>query len=330
MWQRIRTTLRQPFPFYLNSDRDNLLLATGIAVFTFFFFRIFQPFGMQPSPSSVHLGFSVVTWVCLVIPIIGVPRLFTRSFDPDRWNLGKFIVYTAAVIFLVTMGTALYEIYALPLPDADSYLDYLVEQSYRTMTVGLFPLFFLIFMIRNRMLLSNLKEAQEATRRLELRRTIAAQNAEEQSGGNPSQGLAAVHNVSKPITIQADTQDSLALDPKTFLYAEADDNYSRIYWHLDGQTCTKMMRLSLKHLEEQITEQTGLSCIARVHRSFLVDLSKVDEVRGNASGYKLWFAGPDVEVPVSRMKSKEILSQIPETEEESFQPQPVVASLGKA
>ena len=50
--------------------------------------------------------------------------------------------------------------------------------------------------------------------------------------------------------------------------------------------------------------------ISRVHRGFIVNLSKVINVTGSAQGYKLHFNLTEVKIPVSRNKAKEIKNRL--------------------
>ena len=295
----LRDRLNEPFPFYFNSEFQNLLLGLGVALFSFGFFQIFQPFGMSDEycTPTVSGWFSVITFVVLGFNMTVLPRAFPGVFDPDRFTLWKFELFNVWHILTVALGCALYGWFVIREPLSPNFLHYYGVDVFRTFTVGLIPLFFLTFAIRNRMLRANLREAEAATARLMSRREP------EPAANGAFDGLEG-----RRIVIQAETQDSLELPSGAFLYAEADDNYARIHWTEDGDFHQKLMRLPLKFLEEQL-EREGEQFM-RVHRSFLVDLSRVEQVRGNASGYKLYFDETDTEIPVSRMKSKDVLDRI--------------------
>ncbi|MFC0185517.1 LytTR family transcriptional regulator DNA-binding domain-containing protein [Pseudarcicella hirudinis] len=67
----------------------------------------------------------------------------------------------------------------------------------------------------------------------------------------------------------------------------------------DGQVYKELIRSSLSRLEGQIDNPE----IVRCHRSFIVNLSKVASVSGNAQGYKLKLKGYEMLVPVARKNS---------------------------
>lgn len=68
-----------------------------------------------------------------------------------------------------------------------------------------------------------------------------------------------------------------------------------------------MLRSSLSRLENQLEGQN----IVRCHRSFIVNLDKVEKVTGNAQGYKLHLETPELVVPVAR-KYSEIVEKLRE------------------
>jgi len=107
-------------------------------------------------------------------------------------------------------------------------------------------------------------------------------------------------------TIQADTHEQLQISPTDFLVAEACDNYSELYWKNGKELSKKLLRITLKNLEPQISNDH----IVRCHRSYLVNLKAVKEVTGNASGYKLIIQDFKKAIPVSRSLAKVVIERI--------------------
>ena len=101
--------------------------------------------------------------------------------------------------------------------------------------------------------------------------------------------------------------EQLQLRVEDFLFARASANYSEIF-HLTNNELTKsLLRSSMNNLEEQLHQ---FNAVERVHRGYLVNLSKVINVTGNAQGYRLHFQQSEEFVPVSRQKSKEVQSKL--------------------
>jgi DNA-binding LytR/AlgR family response regulator len=88
-------------------------------------------------------------------------------------------------------------------------------------------------------------------------------------------------------------RDKLRVSLNELLYIESADNYSRFVYVSNPP---ELMRASLSRLETQLTTELLVRC----HRSYLVNLTKVKKVRGNAQGYRLGLEGSEFEVPVAR------------------------------
>lgn len=87
------------------------------------------------------------------------------------------------------------------------------------------------------------------------------------------------------------------------LFIQSSDNYSNIVWQEDSQNKKTLIRSSMKRLEEQIP----VSFIIRCHRSFIVNLSRVYSVSGNANGYRLYLKNHAEPIPVTRRFGKRVL-----------------------
>lgn len=83
----------------------------------------------------------------------------------------------------------------------------------------------------------------------------------------------------------------LAVD--SFLYAKSEGNYVQLF-SIHGES--KVLRMTMKELVDTYLPETH---IVRVHRSYLVNLSKVDSVKGNAGGLLLALEKETL-IPVSR------------------------------
>jgi len=98
------------------------------------------------------------------------------------------------------------------------------------------------------------------------------------------------------LILSENTQVTLEIDEKDFIYAESADNYCIIHYYDKGILKKEIIRLSLTRLLDQI--QTD--AIKKVHRSWIVNLKKVTRFKGNTSGYKISVAGIEKELSISR------------------------------
>jgi hypothetical protein len=101
------------------------------------------------------------------------------------------------------------------------------------------------------------------------------------------------------VTIQSESpQDSVKFRLINFLYVKVDGNYIEFYLLDDNGEVKRLIKRNTMHnVEKQLKDYPN---IIRVHRSYLVNISKVESVSGNAQGYRLGIKNCDDVVPVSR------------------------------
>lgn len=87
--------------------------------------------------------------------------------------------------------------------------------------------------------------------------------------------------------------DRLRLAPSEFLFAEAEQNYVTLHFRQKAEARQRMFRATLSEIEAQLPDAL------RVHRSFLVNPSRVVAVEGNARKRTARLSGSERAVPVS-------------------------------
>lgn len=89
---------------------------------------------------------------------------------------------------------------------------------------------------------------------------------------------------------------------------EANDNYVIIYYLDKNDSLKKLMeRFSLKKMEEILFKENVK--FERVHKSFLINPTRLIAISGKAQAYKLELEGLDSLIPVSRSYSINLLEQ---------------------
>lgn len=112
------------------------------------------------------------------------------------------------------------------------------------------------------------------------------------------------NNKNIELHIVADDENfDMKIEHKNFLYAESADNYCIIHFYRDGMLQRQIIRISLTKLLFQIQTEA----IKKVHRSFIVNLRKVDRFKGNTSGYKILIENVEKEIAISRSYIDEVV-----------------------
>jgi len=106
--------------------------------------------------------------------------------------------------------------------------------------------------------------------------------------------------------IRTDTKEEFVINLNKLVYVEAQENYSKIVWADNKTAKEKLLRATLKLIENQIVDND----IVRCHRSFIIN-TKVDfSIGGNSNGYWLEFDLIKKTIPISRSIGKEIVQKI--------------------
>lgn len=98
--------------------------------------------------------------------------------------------------------------------------------------------------------------------------------------------------------------ENLSLPLKELLYIKSSDNYSEFYFISPEGIQNKLLRLTLKSVEEQISNNSIIRC----HKSYIVNTTHVKSISGNANNAKLHFKSHDITLPVSRSKRDDVIT----------------------
>jgi DNA-binding LytR/AlgR family response regulator len=309
LFERIRTLLARPFPAELDTAKriwTSFLFGVGVASFLV----VFEPFGL----SRVHsvwktwqiLGYGAITFVWMMANYFVLPLVMPRTFQEERWTVGKYIAFTVWNVVVIALSNYLYSRFIF---NASSGLVSLVHFMLWTILLGVPPVTILTFVLERRLLKRHLAEATRISTALESASETISNTALE---GTQRESLQSPPHSPTLITLTGSgAKERYALHPASILCLQASDNYVTVYVeHLDNnhpQVQTLLLRATLKALEEQIAVVPR--CV-RCHKSFIVNLAHVERVSGNAQGYKLHLPAIDFAIPVSRSLQKHILGEL--------------------
>lgn len=278
--------LRQPYPFHEKSLSRILLQCVGEGTFIALFLILFQPFGIlgwhDPNKNWYLAGYGVVTMLGGMLLRYGIFKTFTKYHNEALWNIGKEIFSIMLLMLIITIGNCIYSLIIFNLEgNWRNFLGMLLA----VIIIGLFPATFGVMLNY----IYQLKKYNQ---------TIVVHHSQV-----PEKQVEAEHKTLK--LVAENEKDSIVLSPEALFYIESSDNYSTIFFEKEGKLQKELIRSSLTRLESQITNKN----IVRCHRSFIVNLDKVEKVTGNAQGYKLHLETPELFVPVAR-KYTEIVERL--------------------
>lgn len=303
--------LSQPYPSE-ESVRRLLIKAVIIGSFVGLFLLIFQPFGLddwQPSAKSLKiLGFGLVTMLVMVADSLLLPSLFPRYFSDQHWTVGREIIRILLLIIVIAIGNRFYL----------AWLFNATSSSYgwlpilgMTFTVGIFPTVGAVLLNYIVQLRKYSRAAAEISDHTDLSQQREPWLQEQVSV------VRAADAPDSALNLVADNEkDSLTLGADKLLFIESSDNYCTVVYLAytaagTEQSLKPLLRTSLSRLETQLARSQGSgSHIVRCHRSYIVNLSRVERVTGNAQGYKLHLMGGQFQVPVARRFNDTLIARL--------------------
>jgi hypothetical protein len=281
--------LNSPFPYYLNDDRKNTLLAAAVGLFVVFFLTVYKP---QNNIDLVlttgqKIMFGGVTFVMMYLNIVSLPKFFPALLDPVQWTIKKYILHTlwiCSTIAVINIG-----IDAIFICPEKPLLTIILHVCSQVALTGIIPISIMTLLFRNNLLQANLKSAMGANQQI-----------------NKIQTLKKESKTKNAITLHSDTTETLDLNLPDLLFIEADDNYSTIVWKNGHGVEKKLLRVNLKNIESQLNNAFTIRC----HRSYIVNIHAIGAITGNTNGYKLQIRDTEFSIPVSRQKGKELIEKI--------------------
>ena len=288
---------KQPFPHH-SSWKSALKTAFGFGVFISVFLLVFRPFGLDNIKTSLmvqsSLLFGLATFSCIFITNLFLHFFFPRIFSEENWTTGKQIINVLTVVVLV--GLTNYLIAHL-LFDLELTWKNLFYYQGIALSVGLLPIIIYTLYIQNHKLQQFKNEAAILQKKLEGKRE------HEQSDSKSVEAAS-----SDVITFENDNQtEKKTLDAKHLVYIESASNYIKIFFEQKGEVSYAIVRMTMKKAAETIN---SYSVFFRCHRAYIVNLDKIEQVDGNAQGYKLKLQGAPDLIPVSRNLNSEFSDRL--------------------
>lgn len=284
----ISEKLKTPFPYYLQDDRKNAQLVVVIGLFVTIFLFLFKTNQELELTVVQKLMFGFVTTACLFFNIIVLPKILPVILDSQHWNLGKYTLFNIWHLILIgAISAVIDKIYVCP----EKTVGEVIIHAYTQVGLkGFIPIILITMFLRNRVLRQNLYQAIQTNAELGKIQTLKKE----------------VSKSSNLITLHGDTSETITFNLPDLLYIEANDNYSTVFWKNHAGIEKKLLRANLKTLESQLNNTYTIRC----HRSYIVNIHAIENIAGNANGYKIRIRDLGVVIPIARQKGKEVLEKI--------------------
>ena len=267
---------KKPYPFYYAPDKL-AKFSLFIFLFTFLFYIFIRPFEINEEEHNLSFWFISLIHalvVVLALALIVLPLQWLK-LEEDDWSVGRELGFFT--IFLLLVGIGQYLIRDIIYDKPDNWdVQFLWEEVWHTYAVGIVFLVIVIPFNYHRLLVKN----EDAASKISL--------------------VESVNDPSPIVQIQTKVKsEEFTINPGHFLFAKADGNYLDIYMRTESKVNVLTKRMSINELANQIQ---GAGRFLQTHRSYLVNLDMVRNVKGNAQGYQLSFDHTEEKALVSRRR----------------------------
>ncbi len=290
--------LRQPYTV-LEPAPAQIRSAGFIGLFIGLFLLVFEPFGLSQWQTDHKwpkmLGFGWITFIITAIHFTVWPALFPQFFAEQRWTVGRSIGFVLLNILLIAVGNFLYLGFLLNLPFSWVNLGWMVLV---TLAVGVFP-------SAGTVMLGYIRRLHKYQDLAATMQPMAHPSPAPELEQTPQTDAFRQPELSLISLLADNEKDSLTIAPTDLLFIESSDNYCTVYYGQNGKLHKPLLRSSLSRMENQLANYPRL---VRCHRSFIVNLDKVERVTGNAQGYKLHLLHGELEVPVARRYNETLVA----------------------
>lgn len=269
------SALSSPYPCSYGT-KESYKVAFFVGLFVALFLLGFKPFGVAISESYLVikiLGYGIVSFLCMATVLFLGPKLFPNYFEEKNYTLGRDLIASAITILLIGICNW---VYLNAISDGGGLKGSIIMIG-QTFLVGVFPFTFISLLQYNSLLKKNLKASQE----IKVKHLSISERDSNDSA--------------KVFRIKSDGENS-EITSNLLIYIESIGNYVNVVSYNNEQINRNLYRSTLKSIENQ----NKVANIRRCHRSYIVNLNKVESIDGNAQGLRLSLLNSDEVIPVSR------------------------------
>jgi hypothetical protein len=279
---QIEAYIKQPYPFYYEELKRVFLLLCFVALASFIFTYLFQPFVVNVEEHKINN-----LWIIVLHSVIPIPIAFAYLFflkksvkNIENWTLGKEFLHLAVILLLIGIVSFLIRDFIYTNTDNWSF-HYLWEEVRNTFLVGILLLIIILPLNLQRLIIKHSND---------LKKLPVSQQY--------------INDVNTTVQIVTPLkEENFELNIQTFLYAKVDSNYLEIFYDFTNSNEKDLKRLTLKEFSDQLK---SYPFIFKIHRSYVVNLKAIESVSGNAQGYALCLKNYSKRtIPVSRSKVEE-------------------------
>ncbi|MEM7186911.1 MAG: LytTR family DNA-binding domain-containing protein [Bacteroidota bacterium] len=272
--------LQTSYPFeHAVSDKRNTILS--LSLFASLILLLLQPYGFVPMNQMVmSAGYLVISVGLFALNFYGFPKAFPQWFEESKWSVQRALLFLLYNFFVIGLWTHVFR--ALVIKNDIAYLisgEELLVGLGKIMGIGLGASVLLILIRYNVLARKHLQVSQELNRQLrEELHQLAPISAEE--------------------TIELLLENKSVVFKRAELnYIKSEGNYVSLHLASVENRTPKLYRARMKETEEALAKFPEFF---RCHRSFLINLNRIESSHGNSQGLFIKVIGDTSRIPVAR------------------------------
>ena len=247
-----------------------LWISFAIAFSVSFILMVFQPFGTSqfkhPNKQIILMGYGLAVFITMSIFYTLSTQVIHKNKE-GRWTI---LYESIDLFFALTLSILATYVYYIEIFNGSYHLRRMSFFLLNAATVALLPTLGSVVY-----LYMTWKDVQRST----------IEQATEEA---PKDMLVLLSGSSKSDKLEATNEE--------IIMAQAQSNYVMLFLLKDGKIQRHILRSTLKQIKDQLEENQFL----QVHRSFIVNRSKIMNLVGNKSKPQLQLSDFDKKIPVSR------------------------------
>ncbi|MDX9905125.1 MAG: LytTR family DNA-binding domain-containing protein [Bacteroidales bacterium] len=271
----MRKYFKQQYPY----EENKWKIILPISIFILFFMPVFQPFGLSEFQSAHKLlvltGYGLVTFIILIIDLILIPVVFPKVYSEEKWTVFKEMLNFLLILFTIGLGNLVYSHFYIGF--RLTLQNILIFQLF-TVAIGIIPVVAIVMIKQSYLNRKNAINADMITSGLHHRPDAETQ-------------FSALKIFSEG------GKEELEILFDDLLFIKSEGNYISTGYIKKGKMVRSLIRNTMKYAEELLAP---FPAAYKCHRSWIVNLDKIEKVSGNSQGLKLTLEGFEEPVPVAR------------------------------
>ena len=261
-----------------SDERNDIKFFFSASLLVFFFILFFQPFDLVSLNFNNKLlftaGLGAILFIFSILFHSWFPLLFPKFFKTGKWEAGPAYVTSILVVVFTSV----------------SYVFYLhfvgsVELSmfivFKVFLISIVPELVIRVIYKERLLRLQINTLRKDHARLLT--ILEKYNLENQ-----------VHSIE---LFSENRTEKIELHVTDLALIKSADNYIELFYKENGQIKKKLIRNTLKNVEEQLNKY---NVFIRCHRTCLVNIKYAVKLVRYEGGYKIRLSEYEEEIPVSR------------------------------